>query len=90
MIFTEPDVLDRSIMIELERIRDENQLTEEEIFREFEQQLPQLWGYIFDTISKALIIKDTLNLEKLPRMSDFVVWGRGNFKSCRLFTTHIS
>lgn len=74
VIFREPDVLDRSIKIELERIDDEHRIPEERIYTELIQQLPQMLGYIFDTLSKAISIKDTITLEKLPRMADFAEW----------------
>ncbi|HEX9319981.1 MAG TPA: hypothetical protein VF884_13695 [Nitrososphaeraceae archaeon] len=45
---TEPDALDRSIMIELERITKESRKLESDIFAEFEELRPRLLGYIFD------------------------------------------
>lgn len=75
VIFTEPDILDRSIKIELERIDDKVNIPEEKILANLKQQLPQLLGYIFDTLSKAIQVKDSLSLDRLPRMADFALWG---------------
>jgi hypothetical protein len=72
---TEPDALDRSMMIELDRIKKENERTEEEIMAEFEKLRSGLLGYIFDIIASALKIKPTLKLRDLPRMADFALWG---------------
>jgi hypothetical protein len=75
VIFTEPDALDRSIKIELERIKDENNIPDTEIEEEVKKQVPELLGYIFDVLSKALEIKETVSLKRLPRMGDFAKWG---------------
>jgi hypothetical protein len=75
VIFTEEDALDRSIKLELERIRDEENIPETRLLDEFKKQIPQLLGYIFDIISNALEIKDFVELKRLPRMADFAEWG---------------
>ncbi|MGD1837822.1 MAG: hypothetical protein ACPKPY_07165 [Nitrososphaeraceae archaeon] len=75
VIFKEPDALDRSIKIELERIREENNIPDSKIEQELKQQIPGLLGYIFDIVSKALAIKDSIRLDRLPRMADFAEWG---------------
>ena len=75
LIFTQEDALDRSIKVELERIRDENNIPDTRIIDEIKQQIPKLLGYIFDILSKALEIKDSVNLKRLPRMADFAEWG---------------
>jgi hypothetical protein len=72
---TEPDALDRSIMIELERIRKEARRVESEIIADFLKLKPMLLGYIFDILVKALQIKPTIKLNDLPRMADFALWG---------------
>ncbi|CAN5860920.1 hypothetical protein BH23THE1_BH23THE1_28320 [soil metagenome] len=72
---TESDALDRSLFIELEEIDEERRRKEEDLWREFEKIRPQVLGYILDILSKAMQIKSTLKLEKLPRMADFAEWG---------------
>ncbi len=72
---TEPDALDRSIMIELQRIRKELRQVESCIYEEFEKLKPELLGYIFDTLSKSIQIKETIKLQDLPRMAEFALWG---------------
>ena len=72
---TEPDAMDRSIVIELDRIKKENKTTEEKIVAAFEELKPKLLGYIFDVLVKALQIKESLKLDNMPRMADFALWG---------------
>ena len=81
IIFSEPDALDRSIRIELERIRDEANIPDARIETELKQMIPGLLGYIFDTISKALELKDSIQLDRLPRMGDFALWGEAIARS---------
>lgn len=75
VFFTQEDALDRSIKVGLERIKDEDNIPETRLLDEFNQQISQLLGYIFDVVSKALQIKDSINLKRLPRMGDFAEWG---------------
>jgi hypothetical protein len=72
---TEPDALDRSIFIELPDIDEIARREKEELLTEFEKIRPKLLAYILDTVVKALHIKPTLTLTRLPRMADFTKWG---------------
>ena len=72
---SEPDALDRSMMIELDRISKENRKVESDIMAEFMRLRPQLLGYILGILVKALQIKPTIKLNDLPRMADFALWG---------------
>jgi hypothetical protein len=74
-VLTEPDALDRSVMLDFTRISDEERREEAEVDAEFEAMKPGLLGYIFDILVKALRIKPTVKLERKPRMADFAVWG---------------
>jgi hypothetical protein len=66
------DVLDRSLVVELERIPDGERKTEEELWARFEAEHPKLLGALFDTLSKAIALKPTLKLSRRPRLAD---WG---------------
>jgi hypothetical protein len=72
---TEPDILDRSIMIELQVIKKEDRKLDAVIIAEFLEMRPKLLAYIFDILVKTLAIKATIKLGDLPRMADFSVWG---------------
>jgi hypothetical protein len=66
------DVLDRSLVVELERIPDGERKTEEELWERFEAEHPRLLGALFDTLSKAIALKRSLKLSRRPRLAD---WG---------------
>lgn len=70
-----PDLLDRSILMELKRIPEEERRELKELQRDFEESLPGILGGILDTLSKAMAIYPTVKLDKLPRMADFARWG---------------
>lgn len=72
---SESDALDRSIMIELHRIKKELRQTESSIYEEFDKLKPELLGYMFNVLSKSMQIKDTIKLDDLPRMAEFALWG---------------
>ena len=69
-----PDLLDRAILIELSRISEDERQELSIILNEFEKDLPQILGGIFDILSKAMAIYPTVKLDKLPRMADFAKW----------------
>lgn len=75
VVATKPDLLDRSVLIELQRIPEENRKTEEVFWREFEEAKGDILGGIFDIISDAMKIKDAITLKRSPRMADFALWG---------------
>jgi hypothetical protein len=66
------DVLDRSLVVELERIPDAERKTEEELWERFEAEQPKLLGALFDILSKAIALKPSIELSRRPRLAD---WG---------------
>jgi len=75
IVSSKPDLLERSILIELERIPEDKRRTDAEIFSEFEKNKPQILGAIFNVISKAMLIEPDIKLDNFPRMADFSKWG---------------
>ena len=69
------DLLDRAISIRYERIDDSQRMTEQEIYDNFSHDLPYFLNDIFNIVSNAMRIIDSVKLEKLPRMADFTMWG---------------
>lgn len=65
------DVLDRSIIISMQRIPEEERKTEAYIFSRFYEMKPYLLHEIFTTLSKALAIYSTVNLKTSHRLADF-------------------
>jgi hypothetical protein len=66
------DVLDRSLVVELERIPDGERRTEEELWERFGEEHPRLLGALFDVLAKAIALKPSIELSRRPRLAD---WG---------------
>jgi hypothetical protein len=66
------DVLERSLVVELERIPDGKRRTEEELWERFEANHPNLLGAVFDLLVKAISRKPSTKLSRRPRLAD---WG---------------
>ncbi len=65
------DLVDRAIIVELEKINPEDRKDEEEIFAEFEKNHASYLGGLLDIVVATLKIKPTIALEAKPRMADF-------------------
>lgn len=75
MIFTRPDLLERSLLVELEPISPSSRRTEKVILEQFEREKAGFLGAIFDVLSRAIKIKKSIDLSSKARMADFVEWG---------------
>lgn len=75
MVAMRPDLLERSIILELDRIDPKDRKQEKELMEEFRNDLPSIMGGIFDILVKALSIKPDIKLTEFPRMADFAIWG---------------
>lgn len=75
VVATRPDLLDRSVLLELERIPKEKRKTERDIWAAFEADLPRFLGAIFNAMSNAMPRYDGVSLEEVGRMADFTYWG---------------
>lgn len=75
IVATRPDLLDRSVLLELERIPKEERKSECTIWGAFEADLPQFLGAIFNTISAAMSLYEEEALQEVGRMADFTYWG---------------
>ncbi len=73
---TAPDLLDRCILIKLKRFsNDKNNKKNVDLAQNFQSVLPDIFGGIFDIVSKAMRIKNKIKLNSFPRMLDFAEWG---------------
>ena len=75
LVSTRPDLLDRSLLIELDRIEDDQRKSDEEILDSFEKDLPLILGGIFNALTQTLQIRPSIKLAEAPRMADFTLWG---------------
>jgi len=71
----QPDLLDRSIIIEFNRIKKSERKKEEEIWELFGNMKGDVFNEILNILAKAMKIKEKIKLENLPRMADFCEWG---------------
>jgi hypothetical protein len=69
-----PDLLERSLLIELPTIPDEQRRTEADLFAEFDSALPGIMGGLLDAVAGALRDLPGVTLARLPRMADFAAW----------------
>jgi energy-coupling factor transporter ATP-binding protein EcfA2 len=69
-----PDLLDRSLHIQLGRI--DRPLPERELIATFDEHRPALIGALLDILSKMIPIRRSLKAEGNFRMADFTLWGR--------------
>ena len=70
-----PDLLDRSILIHLDRISEDKRKPSQLFWAEFERDLPYILGVIFDVLVKALDPTLLWSWNRLLRMADFARWG---------------
>ena len=66
-----PDLLDRMLLIELERIPPDKSRDEREFWSKFNAARPGLFGAVLDAIAGVLRYRDHVQLTRLPRMADF-------------------
>ena len=75
LVAEEPDLLDRSLLFELQKIDKTQRKAEKEFWAAFETDRPQILGWIFDTLAEALRVFPSITLDSAPRMADFYKWG---------------
>ncbi len=74
-IINKPDLLDRSILLALDRIPEEKRMTEQELWERFNSMKQKLLGAIFDAVAGAIREYPSVQQYSLPRMADFGKWG---------------
>lgn len=70
-----PDILDRCITINLQRIPAELRLDEKTLRDQFDKQLPFILGDCFTVISRAMALYPDIHLKRMFRLADFTKWG---------------
>lgn len=71
----QPDLLERCIMIELQSIDKKSRRSEEDLWKEFNQDKVKIFGGMLDVFSKAIKIKPSIVINEKLRMADFMGWG---------------
>jgi hypothetical protein len=68
-----PDLLERMMLIELERIPESKRRTEGEVYRDLNAAHPRLFGALLDEMV-LMLHQPPLGSGRLPRMADFTAW----------------
>ncbi len=71
MIFKEPDVLDRMLILSLSRFKTSENRAESEIWDEFEKDLPDILGCCFKCLAIALNDKEPIPSVERIRLADY-------------------
>lgn len=71
----QPDLLDRSLLIELDRIPPEERKAEAKLWEDFDAVKPRIVGGLFKTISRTLRMFNPNKKLPLTRMADFAALG---------------
>jgi hypothetical protein len=73
-LITQPDLLSRTIPLELPQIPEECRRTKEDVWRRLEDARPRLLGALLKAVVTALQRQDCVTLPRMPRMADFALW----------------
>jgi energy-coupling factor transporter ATP-binding protein EcfA2/5S rRNA maturation endonuclease (ribonuclease M5) len=73
-VITEPDLLDRALVITLPRLDDAEREPESAFWTAFERERPHLLGALLDQVAQALRRESLVHLPRHPRMADFARW----------------
>ncbi|HOC60645.1 MAG TPA: hypothetical protein PKN70_11885 [Smithellaceae bacterium] len=75
LLIQRADLMDRAILLHLDRIRPSRRMDETAFWVQFEQKKAGILGGIFNTLVRALRFYSDVSLATLPRMADFAKWG---------------
>lgn len=70
-----PDFVDRCVMLELKPIADGERIAETELNKDFEESLPELLGGLYGILAECLHILPNIQINNLPRMTDYARMG---------------
>jgi len=71
-----PDLGDRSLIVRLPTIPENEREPESTFWADFEEDWPLLLGAILGAVAGALSRIDATHLERIPRMADFAMWAQ--------------
>ena len=69
-----PDLLERSITLNLQPIPEEDRQAEKTFWENFHRVAPRIIGAVLSVVSDALRRLPDVHLQKKPRMADFAIW----------------
>jgi len=69
-----PDLLDRSLIVELDRITGDRRRSRKKLLDDLARLQPKILHAILDALVTAMARKPDVNLEELPRLADWAEW----------------
>ncbi|CAN5619076.1 ATP-binding protein [soil metagenome] len=73
-IITRPDLMDRSIVVDLAAIPDDKRRPEDEFYASLKAAQPKLLGALLRAVSGAFAREERVVIKRLPRMADAARW----------------
>lgn len=70
-----PDLLDRCVLVRLDRIPEDARRDEQGFWKAFEHARPRILAAMLDAMVGAMGLEPSVQLETLPRMADWSRWG---------------
>jgi hypothetical protein len=83
-VATRGDLIDRSLLVNLQAIPDASRVTEKKFWENFEQERPSLFGGLLTAVSTAMRRQPDVQLDNPPRMADFAEWAIAAEPECGL------
>jgi hypothetical protein len=74
-IVQRPDVIDRSIFLQLQSIAPSNRRREQDLWAEFTSDHARILGGLLDAVATGMRLWSEVRLPELERMADFTHWG---------------
>jgi hypothetical protein len=74
-MISRPDLLDRSLVVELPPIPETKRRTKEDVWGDLKAARPRILGALLDAVSVGLRNLPRVKLDRLPRMADLARWG---------------
>lgn len=68
------DLIDRTLILSLPTLEEEQRRTEEEVWADFDEAHPRILGAVLDAVSSAIAKLPSIPKRNLPRMADFARW----------------
>lgn len=75
LVITKPDLLDRALIVGVERLTDRRRVEHQRLFERFAAARPKLFGALLDGLVGAMRAYPDVKLTRMPRMADFARWG---------------
>lgn len=75
LVITKPDLLDRTMLLHIDRIPGAKRKPEKLLWKSFDEAIPEILGGMFDILVKARALYPSVKLDELPRLADFAKWG---------------